>query len=90
MLIQMNDDELQLIYQNITQLNDNEKDINDDKVETNNKKLATNICRLNKGNLLSPFLQNKALNFVNSSLYKVGQDSGSLILNNQKLQKQIT
>lgn len=45
MLIQMNDDELQLIYQNITQLNDNEKDINDDKVETNNKKLATNICR---------------------------------------------
>lgn len=45
---------------------------------------------LNKGNLLSPFLQNKALNFVNSSLYKVGQDSGSLILNNQKLQKQIT
>ncbi|GET57152.1 hypothetical protein GLOIN_2v1789957 [Rhizophagus irregularis DAOM 181602=DAOM 197198] len=31
MLIQMNDDELQLIYQNITQLNDNEKDINDDK-----------------------------------------------------------
>lgn len=133
MLTQMNEYELQLIYQNITQpneinnnmeikmeINDNEMEINDKKVETNNKKVATNTCRQklikiikdlpddqlksavhlldimryskgsNKGNLLSPFLQNKALNFVNSSLYKVGQDSGSLIQNNQALQKQIT
>lgn len=43
----------------------------------------------NKGNLLLPLLQNKALNIVNSSLYKVGQDLGSLIQNNQELQKQI-
>ncbi|CAB4436549.1 unnamed protein product [Rhizophagus irregularis] len=43
----------------------------------------------NKGNLLLPFLQNKALNIVNSSLYKVDQDSGLLIQNNQEFQKQI-
>ncbi|CAG8647082.1 25259_t:CDS:2, partial [Gigaspora rosea] len=33
----------------------------------------------NKGNLLSPFLQDKALSIINSSFYKAGQDSNSLI-----------
>ncbi|CAG8500933.1 9208_t:CDS:2 [Gigaspora margarita] len=33
---------------------------------------------LNKGSLLSPFLQNKILSFINSLLYKSGQDSDSL------------
>ena len=48
MLTQMNDDELQLIYQNITQpneINDKEVEINDKEVETNNKKMATNARR---------------------------------------------
>ncbi|CAB4404966.1 unnamed protein product [Rhizophagus irregularis] len=126
MFTQMNDDELQTIYQNIIQpnnkeieINDNEK-INDEKMEAGDKKVATNTRRqklikiiknlpddqlksavhlldtmryskgLNKGNLLSPFLQNKALNFVNSSLYKVSQDSDSLIQNNQALQKEVS
>ncbi|RIB08610.1 hypothetical protein C2G38_2045009 [Gigaspora rosea] len=43
----------------------------------------------NKGSLLSPFLQNKALNFINSSLCKLGQDSISLIQRNKTLQKEI-
>ncbi|CAG8648164.1 8791_t:CDS:2 [Funneliformis mosseae] len=43
-----------------------------------------------QGNLLLPFLQNKALDFVNSTLYKAGQSSSSLIQNNKTLQKQIT
>jgi hypothetical protein len=43
----------------------------------------------NKGNLLSPFLQNKALNFINNSFYKAGQDLDSLIQNNKALQKQV-
>ncbi|RIB11928.1 hypothetical protein C2G38_2202146 [Gigaspora rosea] len=33
---------------------------------------------LNKGSLLSPFLQNKALSFINLLLYKSGQNSDSL------------
>ncbi|CAG8479180.1 12505_t:CDS:2 [Cetraspora pellucida] len=32
----------------------------------------------NEGKLLSPYLQDKALNFISSSLYKVGQDSSKL------------
>jgi hypothetical protein len=44
----------------------------------------------NEGNLLSPFLQKKALDSINSSLYKVGQDTNSLIQNNQALQKKVT
>ncbi|CAB4424045.1 unnamed protein product [Rhizophagus irregularis] len=44
----------------------------------------------NQGNLISPFLQKKALDFVNSSLYKAGQNSNSLIQDNKVLQKQIT
>ncbi|PKK61653.1 hypothetical protein RhiirC2_816295 [Rhizophagus irregularis] len=44
----------------------------------------------NQGNLLSPFLQDKALDFVNSSLYRAGQSSSSLIQSNKALQKQVT
>ncbi|CAG8692641.1 18947_t:CDS:2, partial [Racocetra persica] len=42
-----------------------------------------------EGNLFSPFIQNKALNYVNSSLHKVGQDSKSFIQENKTLQKKI-
>ncbi|CAG8777927.1 11115_t:CDS:2, partial [Gigaspora margarita] len=48
------------------------------------------IQDIDKGNLLSPYLQNKALNFINSSFYKSSQDSDSLIQKNKVLQKQIT
>src|SRR5438067_1323727 len=52
------------------------------------------IMRYSKGpcqnNLLSLFLQKKALDFINSSLYKVGQDSDSLVQKNKALQKQVT
>ena len=40
----MNDDELQLIYQKITQPNNNEMEIND-KITQSNEKMATNTCR---------------------------------------------
>ncbi|CAG8835312.1 9215_t:CDS:1, partial [Cetraspora pellucida] len=42
-----------------------------------------------KGNLISSFLQKKALNFINSSLYKSEQDLDSLIQINKTLQKKI-
>lgn len=48
------------------------------------------LKRPNQSNLFSPFLQNKALDFVNSSLYRADQNSSSLIQNNKTLQKQIT
>ncbi|CAG8520366.1 8037_t:CDS:2 [Cetraspora pellucida] len=44
----------------------------------------------NEGKLLSPYLQDKALNFISSSLYKVSQDSSLLIQNNKELQKTIS
>ncbi|CAG8481259.1 20141_t:CDS:1 [Cetraspora pellucida] len=43
----------------------------------------------NKGSLLSSFLQNKVLNYINSSLYKSNQDSILLIQYNKTLYKKI-
>ncbi|CAG8844948.1 34070_t:CDS:1, partial [Racocetra persica] len=43
----------------------------------------------NEDKLLLPFLQDKALNFIKTSLYKLHQDSGSLVQNNKTLQKKI-
>ncbi|RIB29827.1 hypothetical protein C2G38_2027374 [Gigaspora rosea] len=105
-MMQINDDELQLVYQDIIQQSNSQEK---NKVECHQKlidfvkklpdnhlKSAINLFDTmrytkgqNKGNLLSPFLQNKALNFINSSLYKVGQDSDSLIRNNKALKNKL-
>src|SRR4051812_19773845 len=85
MLTQMNDDELQLIYQNIIQQTNDKKVVRPtchhklikiiEELPDDQLKSAINLFNTmryskepNEGNLLSPFLQNKALNFVNSSL----------------------
>ncbi|RIB21706.1 hypothetical protein C2G38_2034187 [Gigaspora rosea] len=96
MLIQMDDNELQLVYQSIIQqtydkklnrttlrqkLIDRVKQLPDDQLKS--ALHLFNTMRYskgpNEGNLLSPFLQNKALSFISSSLYKAGQDSDSLV-----------
>ena len=98
----MNDDELLLIYQNI--INDKKTrptrhqkliEMIDQMINYNPQFIYfNNTMRYskgqNQGNLISPFLQKKALDFVNSSLYKAGQNSNSLIQDNKVLQKQIT
>ncbi|RIB28832.1 hypothetical protein C2G38_1349514 [Gigaspora rosea] len=106
-LTQMNDDELQLIYQGIVkQPNSQEKNKTThrqkllsmvEKLPDNQLKSAIHLLDTmryskgqNKGNLLSPFLQDKALSIINSSFYKAGQDSNSLIQSNKALQKQVT
>ncbi|CAG8682925.1 3645_t:CDS:2, partial [Gigaspora rosea] len=103
-MMQINDDELQLVYQDIIQQSNSQEK---NKVECHQKlidfvkklpdnhlKSAINLFDTmrytkgqNKGNLLSPFLQNKALNFINSSLYKnhkVKQLIGSLSQHKRK------
>ncbi|CAG8840761.1 44313_t:CDS:2, partial [Gigaspora margarita] len=78
-LIQMDNNKLQQVYQIIVQ-------------PINNKKInQTTLYQRgpSEGNFLLPFLQNKALNFINSFLYKVGQNTDSLIQKNKALQKQV-
>ncbi|RIB24923.1 hypothetical protein C2G38_2167224 [Gigaspora rosea] len=105
-LIQMNDNELQSIYQHVVQPTNDQKENKTTRrqklinivehLPDNELKSAIHLFDtmqyskgLNKGSLLSPFLQNKALSFINSSLYKSGQNSDSLTQSNKALQKKI-
>ncbi|CAG8847262.1 6572_t:CDS:2, partial [Racocetra persica] len=80
-LIGMDDNNLQLVYQSIVQPT-NDKKMNQ---KTLRQRLIDRVKQLSDDQLKSA-----ALNFVNSSLYKAGQDSDSLIQKNKALQKQVT